>query len=676
MKLQSYTYSPLSQEKREIRLLKLYPGEAEDPLAGDLLTVSLNDRPVYDALSYVWGPPTPKYPLRINSSAGLMRTLRYPSTMLKGTTHYWYYPEKLTSTFHSEIPIGPNLRQALHDLRSPESTMILWVDAICINQGDIHEREHQVGIMGSIYREAKTVRPWLDEDLDLDLDCFRALYSLVPGFMPEEEDIRASLDDTYDFGGSEPLLETLGRSSHERGQCVRLRDFKTEFWDPVARIWRNPYWQRLWVQQELLLGRELEFSFRKTKVPGPLLLRFDVALNEELMDMSLGKELGQPSDPRWLSWISLSQATKILPSYATGRKEIMSVDAPGKGEPAAINKDKMALVKLFLNSSSLKATETRDRVYGFLGLATDYTEGDIDVAYDLTVSQVYAKIFRHYLKTYERLDFLAYSCRDDAHLETWDPIELSLPSWMPAPGKSAANLTVPSIPIVPFRRVPEIDSSLRLLSEGLRIDTIRSSSLEVSLTLTLPNILERLLTITSQNPAACDRTNTLEVAAKILCELSNLESLNITEEDLQMIIYFMMLKPPVIDWDKRSIWDLVYRMTAKSNPVAEFQGRIMKLRVALMQRGCFVNTGKGRIGYAITQDPRIGVDAGDEVWFIPGCVVPIALRPNNAVPPEYMLVGPVILAGFYREAFYKELETTPISDWICDGQQVQTIKIA
>jgi hypothetical protein len=38
---------------------------------------------------------------------------------------------------------------------------VLWIDALCINQDDDAERVHQVGIMGSIYRQARQVLVWL-----------------------------------------------------------------------------------------------------------------------------------------------------------------------------------------------------------------------------------------------------------------------------------------------------------------------------------------------------------------------------------------------------------------------------------------------------------------------------------------------------------------------------------
>lgn len=38
---------------------------------------------------------------------------------------------------------------------------VLWADAICINQEDPEEREHQVSMMNEVYQKASTVRIWL-----------------------------------------------------------------------------------------------------------------------------------------------------------------------------------------------------------------------------------------------------------------------------------------------------------------------------------------------------------------------------------------------------------------------------------------------------------------------------------------------------------------------------------
>jgi hypothetical protein len=48
-------YNSLSAARHETRYLILLSGEADDHLVGKLETVSLDEKPEYEALSYVWG---------------------------------------------------------------------------------------------------------------------------------------------------------------------------------------------------------------------------------------------------------------------------------------------------------------------------------------------------------------------------------------------------------------------------------------------------------------------------------------------------------------------------------------------------------------------------------------------------------------------------------------------
>lgn len=52
--------------------------------------------------------------------------------------------------------------------------MVLWVDALCIDQGNDGEKAVQVGMMGEIYRDARRVRAWIgkrdEEDVDVDVE--------------------------------------------------------------------------------------------------------------------------------------------------------------------------------------------------------------------------------------------------------------------------------------------------------------------------------------------------------------------------------------------------------------------------------------------------------------------------------------------------------------------------
>jgi hypothetical protein len=98
----------------------------------------------------------------------------------------------------------------------------VWVDALCINQINVQERNNQVAIMGKIFHHATKVLVWLGEAAD-DSDF------LLEHIKPRE-------DWGYDWGG--PL------------------DLRT--WTAMFHFYSRPYWRRVWVIQEILGARCLD----------------------------------------------------------------------------------------------------------------------------------------------------------------------------------------------------------------------------------------------------------------------------------------------------------------------------------------------------------------------------------------------------------------------------------
>jgi hypothetical protein len=128
-----WSYSPLEQTDRSVRLLRLQPGRTEDLIRCDLQTVSLDDksRPDYGALSYVWGSIEPGETIMFNGVPGKK--------------------------------ISANLAAALRQLRKEDEATLLWVDQLCINQEDLDERGQQVQLMSAIYSGASYTPIWLGE---------------------------------------------------------------------------------------------------------------------------------------------------------------------------------------------------------------------------------------------------------------------------------------------------------------------------------------------------------------------------------------------------------------------------------------------------------------------------------------------------------------------------------
>ena len=117
------TYSALNQSKREIRLLTLLCSDGfEDEIRCKLDVVSLDETLTYTALSYCWGNQSEQREILVNEK---------------------------------RVSVTKSLEIALRYARKDLQDMVLWVDAICINQEDLKEKSYQVGMMGSIYATGK-----------------------------------------------------------------------------------------------------------------------------------------------------------------------------------------------------------------------------------------------------------------------------------------------------------------------------------------------------------------------------------------------------------------------------------------------------------------------------------------------------------------------------------------
>jgi hypothetical protein len=143
-----YHYSPLSQEPNTIRLLRLLPSEDKlENLRCELLEYFIQDSDItsdlYEALSYFWGGDDKPQSVIITGD--------------RGGDH------RKDST---QLAVTQNLYAALLQLRHHQFPRLIWVDAICIDQENEEEKEHQIQLMPAIYAKARSVIVWLGEAQD------------------------------------------------------------------------------------------------------------------------------------------------------------------------------------------------------------------------------------------------------------------------------------------------------------------------------------------------------------------------------------------------------------------------------------------------------------------------------------------------------------------------------
>jgi hypothetical protein len=177
-----------------IRLLTLLPGDRSTPLECELHRADLPGlansgeatKPTFEALSYTWGGSNK------------------PQRIICG---------------NSAIEITQSLFEALMDLRQAKTARTLWIDAVCIDQGDADEKKKQLHHMTSIYRHATQVVIWLglaEESTGRAVDliqqaanCLRREYGrkMPPSNLPDMEE---PFSDEKNEARGFPPIEDLG----------------------------------------------------------------------------------------------------------------------------------------------------------------------------------------------------------------------------------------------------------------------------------------------------------------------------------------------------------------------------------------------------------------------------------------------------------------------------------
>jgi hypothetical protein len=121
----------MQPEEGQIRLLTLRPGSNQDePIECELSSCELDNAPPYEALSYFWGT---------NQNT------------------------RAISLHGSTFQVREDLYNALRRLRQLQTSRILWVDFICIDQSNQTEIYNQISQLGDICAKAESVAVYLGE---------------------------------------------------------------------------------------------------------------------------------------------------------------------------------------------------------------------------------------------------------------------------------------------------------------------------------------------------------------------------------------------------------------------------------------------------------------------------------------------------------------------------------
>ncbi|KAH7396065.1 heterokaryon incompatibility protein-domain-containing protein [Cadophora sp. MPI-SDFR-AT-0126] len=296
-----FQYQPL-ESSHHIRLVTLEQGpDISAPIRCSIAHHKLGSVR-YEALSYEWGLPATSDP-EISIDGHPLRVRR-------------------------------NLRDALLYIRAQDRDRYLWVDALCIDQENGRERNHQVSIMGRIFNQAYQVVVWLG----------------------------------LATNSSERAMHIIERLYHGSSDFDQLRP---DILHDIHALCSRSYWQRLWIIQEIYLAKELQIYCGYDNVRGKAFEAFCLACSNY--------QLFEHAD--LVSQIRQSIALDAHMAKRVNRlRDYKSVSMQG-------HIDFQAWLQVAVERDFL-CSEPRDIIYALLGLSPSMEEINILPDYEKPIAEV------------------------------------------------------------------------------------------------------------------------------------------------------------------------------------------------------------------------------------------------------------------------------------------------
>ncbi|KAF1362167.1 hypothetical protein EJ07DRAFT_164021 [Lizonia empirigonia] len=292
--------------------------------------------------------------------------------------------------------VTPNLSQVLRRLRLRDAPRTLWADSICINQGDLKEKGHQVAIMSMIYRKATQVLIYMGEDLE--------------GHGPH---VQSLLEEVWSMFDAELKKIPLTWDSFPYYKNVPFVDDAR--WASVFALLKQEWFVRGWVVREAALARtgrviwdQGEFDWEK------LMVTFTWLVTRAQVIISGAGDILDPADIHMDAYVNRYYA------YTNRHFE---------GAQCLLNESawqNISILDFLATGRRLQMSNPRDRLYAFLDMSTAKERKiEVDPNYGEPPSLVFQKFAASYIRATESLNILEYVVHDAQSLQscvsTWAP---------------------------------------------------------------------------------------------------------------------------------------------------------------------------------------------------------------------------------------------------------------
>jgi hypothetical protein len=350
-----YSYKPLLHGY--MRLLYLLPGTSESLLQAVLNHIACNYAGTYQALSYVWGSSV---------------------------------RDKELVTPNGIIPITTSLYKALIALRQSDQAIMVWVDAVCINQADYKEKAQQIRLLPEIFQACECTYAFLSEG---DPAINQALEMLM------QVRARAIREERKSYKG--PAAGGKDRPIMSMWEGKRLPAPESPMWESVFALFTLPYFRRAWIIQEVVASPAIKFVCGTRLIGWNDLYAALQALNREV---EMSEEEPELSDVR-ASW-----------------EPFMKLGVQREWEA---RQHRWCLITLLEHFRHAESTLSRDRFFTLVGLASDGNDTDFEPDYESSFHDIVLRFAYAFVRQGRGIQLLYRAGITSAEHES------KFPSWIP-----------------------------------------------------------------------------------------------------------------------------------------------------------------------------------------------------------------------------------------------------
>jgi hypothetical protein len=377
-----YKYLPLDYVLDEFRLVAIWcAANEDDPLVAQLAHSVMHDDVAYHALSYTWGSNDDQaiYPILLNGQRFMIRK---------------------------------NLDRCLRELRHESSKINVWIDAVCIDQNSVSERNRQIPRMLEIYEAADVVITWLgepDECSDIAIELLEEL---------KGPKLRADGEGNW----GPPKIKENGDWT-----CNPIPDLPRRL-AALYRFFLRPYFRRIWIIQEVAVATLPSVYCGKKRATWEQ-LDFAAYHLIDILHCSAGMAARMmAADPALVSVsdrdISFVRRYFYLRHLRVKNQDHWMGRFSSVGNWINVKDTSPGILDCMVLGRDFESTSPHDKIFALLNLAKDIDGIDFKPDYSKSLSQTYQEFAIAVANTTQSLDIICAA-------EPLTRAGLSMPAWCP-----------------------------------------------------------------------------------------------------------------------------------------------------------------------------------------------------------------------------------------------------